>query len=95
MARSQPSTQRGQIKTAHAGVSLRHPMVASEVSATVTERERVRSAFAAAGYEAPAVHTNFVLVRMSDAPAVARTLEQQGLVVRAYRGSGSRFARRR
>jgi histidinol-phosphate aminotransferase len=65
--------------------SLLHPQVASEVTATVTERERLRTALAASGYETPVVHANFVLVRMSDAPAVGRTLERQGFVVRAYR----------
>ncbi|HEX2111145.1 MAG TPA: histidinol-phosphate transaminase [Gaiellaceae bacterium] len=68
-----------------AAAALRRPQIASEVSATVRERERLRTALAAAGYDAPAVHANFVLVRMSDAPAVARNLERQGLVVRAYR----------
>ncbi len=68
-----------------AAASLRHPQVESEVSATVAERERLRTAFAAAGYETPAVHANFVVARTSDAPAVARALERQGLVVRAYR----------
>jgi histidinol-phosphate aminotransferase len=64
--------------------ALRLADLDAEVRATVAERERLRAAFLAAGYEAPAVHANFVLARTSDARALAADLERQGLVVRAY-----------
>ncbi len=64
--------------------ALRDPSVAAEVEATRAERERLRSAFLAAGYDAPRTHTNFVVVRTRDAPALADRLEARGLVVRAY-----------
>ncbi|MBD0318239.1 MAG: aminotransferase class I/II-fold pyridoxal phosphate-dependent enzyme [Thermoleophilia bacterium] len=64
--------------------ALREPAVAGEVDATRAERERVRSALLAAGYDAAPTHTNFVLVRTPEAPALAERLEARGLVVRAY-----------
>jgi histidinol-phosphate aminotransferase len=67
-----------------AALALRSSAVEAEVSATIAERERVRGAFASAGYDAPAVNANFVYVRTADAPAIADRLEGQGLVVRAY-----------
>lgn len=70
-----------------AAASLREPRVESEVAATLAERERVRSALAAAGFETPAVHTNFVVARSADAPGLADELESRGLVVRGYADS--------
>ncbi|MBD0317286.1 MAG: histidinol-phosphate aminotransferase family protein, partial [Thermoleophilia bacterium] len=58
--------------------ALREPAVAGEVDATRAERERVRSALLAAGYDAAPTHTNFVLVRTPEAPALAERLEARG-----------------
>jgi histidinol-phosphate aminotransferase len=55
-----------------------------DVRGTIAERERVRARFLAAGYDAPEVTANFVVVRTPDALARATELERQGLVVRAY-----------
>jgi histidinol-phosphate aminotransferase len=65
-------------------VSLREPRIDSEVAATLAERERVRSALAAAGFETPVVHANFVVARSADARKLAAELERRGLVVRGY-----------
>jgi histidinol-phosphate aminotransferase len=70
-----------------AAASLLEPRAESEVAATIAERERVRSALAAAGFETPAVHANFVVARSADAPRVAAELECRGLVVRGYADS--------
>jgi histidinol-phosphate aminotransferase len=64
--------------------ALRAPAVAEAVAGTVEERERVRAALAAGGYDCPPVHTNFVYVRTEEAPALAGRLEPSGLVVRSY-----------
>ena len=77
----------GPISTAAARIAveaLRRPAVAEEVETALAERERVRGAFLAAGYDAPPVHANFVYVRTPDAPALAAGLEARGLVVRGY-----------
>jgi histidinol-phosphate aminotransferase len=85
-ARRQPSP----ISTTAAELAvagLREPRIESEVAATLAERERVRSALAAAGFEAPVVHANFVVVRSADAPRLAAALERRSLVVRGYADS--------
>ena len=71
-----------------AAAALREPRrIESEVTATLAERERVRSALAAAGFETPVVHANFVVARSPSAPELAADLERRGLVVRAYADS--------
>jgi histidinol-phosphate aminotransferase len=71
-----------------AAAALRDPVAAAaEVEAVRAERERIRGALAAAGYDVPAVHANFVVVRMPDALSLATRLERRGLVVRAYPGA--------
>jgi histidinol-phosphate aminotransferase len=70
-----------------AAAALREPRVDSEVAATIAERERVRSALAAAGFETPVVHTNFVVARSAEAPKLTAELESLGLVVRGYADS--------
>jgi histidinol-phosphate aminotransferase len=70
-----------------AAAGLRESRIESEVAATIAERERVRSALAAAGFDTPVVHANFVVARSADAPALAAKLESRGLVVRGYADS--------
>jgi histidinol-phosphate/aromatic aminotransferase/cobyric acid decarboxylase-like protein/imidazoleglycerol phosphate dehydratase HisB len=65
-----------------AAAALRGPEV--DVSGTVAERERVREALLAAGYDAPPTATNFVYVR-SEEPLGDR-LEERGLIVRKVAG---------
>jgi histidinol-phosphate aminotransferase len=67
--------------------ALHEPRIGSEVAATLAERERVRSALAAAGFEMPVVHANFVVARSAAAPELAAELERRGLVVRGYADS--------
>jgi histidinol-phosphate aminotransferase len=67
-----------------ATAALQRPEIESEVLATRAERERVRAAFIAAGFDAPLTHTNFVVVRTPQAAAIAGQLERRGLIVRAY-----------
>jgi histidinol-phosphate aminotransferase len=64
--------------------ALRRGEIEPELRATTSERQRVRAALAAAGFDAPTTHTNFVVVRTPDAEALADGLERRGLVVRAY-----------
>jgi histidinol-phosphate aminotransferase len=64
--------------------ALRDPPVEYEVMATLAERIRVAASLAAAGFETPMVHANFVVVRTTRAPELAADLERRGLVVRAY-----------
>jgi imidazoleglycerol phosphate dehydratase HisB len=64
-----------------AAAALRNPRLA-DVEATVAERERMRGALLAAGYDCPPVAGNFVLVR-TDEPLADR-LEAEGMVVRAF-----------
>ena len=64
-----------------AAAALREPRLA-EVGETIAERERVRAALVAAGYDSPQTATNFVVVR-TDEPLGER-LEAQGIVVRSY-----------
>jgi histidinol-phosphate aminotransferase len=63
--------------------ALRRPLF--DVEAEVAERERMRSALLAAGYDCPDCHANFVYVRVPDGLALADELESDGLVVRRYR----------
>jgi histidinol-phosphate aminotransferase len=73
------------VSAALGAAALRSPAVArAEAGAARDERERLRSAFLAAGYGAPPTHANFVVVRTPKAPALAEELERRGLVVRAY-----------
>jgi histidinol-phosphate aminotransferase len=65
-----------------AAAALREPRI--DVRATVAERDRVRSALLAAGYDVPPSGGNFVYVR-SEKP-LADELEEQGLVVRRVEG---------
>ena len=64
-----------------AAAALREPRLA-DVATTVAERERMRIALLAAGYDCAATATNFVFVR-TDEPLADR-LEAQGIVVRAF-----------
>ena len=66
--------------------ALRDPQL-GDVEATIAERERLRAALAAAGYDCPPGAANFVLVRLDDAEDVADGLERQGLVVRRFPGA--------
>ena len=68
--------------------ALRSPAIAQAEAALVREeRARLRSAFEAAGYDAPATHANFVVIRTPEAPELAASLERRGLVVRSYPGA--------
>jgi histidinol-phosphate aminotransferase len=64
-----------------AAAALREPRL-GDVETTLEERERLRIALLAAGYDCPATATNFVFVR-TDEP-LAERLEAQGIVVRAF-----------
>jgi histidinol-phosphate aminotransferase len=68
-----------------AEAALQRAEIEPELRATTAERERVRAALLAAGFDAPPTHTNFVVVRMPQARTLAAQLERRGLVVRAYR----------
>jgi len=63
---------------------LRPALAEAEVNAVRAERERLRSAFLTAGWDAPKSHASFVVVRTQKAPAIAAGLERQGLLVRSY-----------
>jgi histidinol-phosphate aminotransferase len=67
--------------------ALREPTIEAEVAATIAERERVRTALAAAGFETPPVHANFVVARTPAAGELADDLARRGLVVRGYADS--------
>ena len=67
--------------------ALREPTIEAEVAATIAERERVRAALAAAGFETTQVHANFVVARTPAAPELAADLASRGLVVRGYADS--------
>ena len=73
-----------------AAAALREPRL--DVAEIIAERERVRDALTAAGFDAPSTATNFVYVR-SEKPLAAE-LEAKGLVVRAVTG-GIRITLRR
>src|SRR5438046_936668 len=68
-----------------AEAALQRAEIEPELRATTAERERVRAALLAAGFDAPPTHTNFVVVRTPQARTLAGQLERRGLVVRAYR----------
>ncbi|HYM63117.1 MAG TPA: histidinol-phosphate transaminase [Gaiellaceae bacterium] len=63
---------------------LRPGLAEAEVNAVRAERERLRTAFLAAGWNAPESHASFVVARTLEAPALAMELERRGLVVRSY-----------
>ena len=63
-----------------ASAALREPRF--EVEATLAERERVRAALTAAGFDCPQAHGNFVWLRTEE--PLAERLEAAGLVVRAF-----------
>jgi histidinol-phosphate aminotransferase len=65
-----------------AAAALRDPVL--DVEAEIAERERMRVALLAAGFECPPSHANFVYVPVAEAPALADRLESEGLVVRRY-----------
>src|SRR5947208_1722863 len=67
-----------------ATAALQRAEIEPELRATTAERERVRAALLAAGFDAPPTHTNFVVVRTPQARTLAGQLERRGLVVRAY-----------
>ncbi len=71
-----------------AAAALRDPRL--DVEETVQERERVRAALLAAGYDCPPSAGNFLLLQVDDADLLADELESQGLVLRRY-PSGLRF----
>jgi histidinol-phosphate aminotransferase len=68
-----------------AAAALRNPVL--DVESEVAERERVRDALLAAGFDCPRSHANFVYVPVEDGRALAERLEAQGLVVRRYPGA--------
>jgi histidinol-phosphate aminotransferase len=63
-----------------AAAALRNPR--TNVEETIAERERMRAALLAAGYDCPPSAGNFVLLRVSDAARLGDELEAQGLVLR-------------
>ena len=65
-----------------AAAALREPRL--DIAETVAERERIREALVAGGFDAPQTATNFVLIR-SDEPLAAE-LEARGIVVRTVPG---------
>ena len=73
-----------------AAAALREPRL--DVAASVAERERVRESLAAAGYDCPETHGNFIWLR-SEKPLGAQ-LEAAGLVVRSF-DEGIRVSLRR
>jgi histidinol-phosphate aminotransferase len=63
-----------------AAAALREPRF--DLGPSVTERERVRSALAAAGWDVPPVAGNFVWLRTEE--PLGERLEEQGLIVRQF-----------
>jgi histidinol-phosphate aminotransferase len=72
-----------------AAAALREPRI--EIEPVVAERERMRAALLAAGYDVPATATNFLYIRSDD--DLAALLETHGLVVRKV-GGGIRITLR-
>ncbi|MHA3704494.1 histidinol-phosphate transaminase [Jatrophihabitans sp. YIM 134969] len=74
--------------------SLEPPAAAQlrdRVATAVAERERVRDALLAAGYEVPPSQGNFVWLPLgADTVAVASALEDHHVIVRAFAGDGIR-----
>ena len=64
-----------------AAAALREPRL-GDVEATIAERERLRAALVAAGFDCPPTATNFVFVRTAE--PLADRLEQEGIVVRSF-----------
>ncbi|MDA0564692.1 histidinol-phosphate transaminase [Streptomonospora sp. S1-112] len=63
------------------------------VAATVKERERVRDALLADGWEVPPTEANFVWLRLhGDTLAFAEACEAAGVAVRAFAGEGLRVS---
>ena len=67
-----------------AAAALRDPRL-GDVEATIAERERMRAALVAAGFDCPPTATNFVYVPTDD--ELADELERRGIVVRAFPGA--------
>ena len=65
-----------------AAAALRDPVL--DVESEVAERERMRDALLAAGFECPPSHANFIYAPVEDGLELADRLEAQGLVVRRY-----------
>jgi len=74
-----------------AAAALRDPRL--DVAETVQERERVRAALLAAGYDCPPSAGNYLLLRVENADERAEELESKGLVLRRY-PNGLRFTLR-
>jgi len=85
-----------------AGLRVGYAVASREVAAALSARRQpspistaaaklaaagLREALAAAGFDVPVVHANFVVVRSAGAPHLAAELERRGLVVRAYADS--------
>jgi histidinol-phosphate aminotransferase len=68
-----------------AAAALREPRL--DIGATVAERNRLREALIAGGFDCPPSHANFVLIRVDEPEALADRLEEQGLVVRRVPGA--------
>jgi histidinol-phosphate aminotransferase len=73
-----------------AAAALREPRL--DVEETVAERERMRAALAAAGYDVPPVAGNFVWVASTE--PLAERLEREGILVRSF-ADGIRITLRR
>ena len=67
-----------------AAAALQDPRL-GDVEATIAERERLREALTAAGYDCPPTATNFVYLPTEE--PLAETLEAQGIVVRSFPGA--------
>lgn len=67
-----------------AAAALRDPRL-DGVAETIAERERMRVALLAVGFDCPEVAGNFVLVRSSE--PLGDLLEEQGMVVRSFPGA--------
>ena len=65
-----------------ATAALRNPRL--DVEQTVAERERVRAALVAAGYDCPSSAGNFLLLRIAESDELFATLASQGLVLRRH-----------
>jgi histidinol-phosphate aminotransferase len=61
-----------------------------DVEKTIEERERVRVALLAAGYDCPSSAGSFLLLRVENADELAEELESKGLVLRRF-SNGLRF----
>ena len=74
-----------------AAAALREPRF--DIDPDVAERERLRAALSAAGYDAPEVAGNFVWIR-GDGKALGDQLEAAGMIVRSF-AEGIRITMRR